>query len=122
MITTLIVDDETDIRTLIRLVLETADNGLQVVGEAGDGADALRQWRHDAPAIVVLDNRMPGLSGIEVAEQILKEKPEQRIILFSAHLDSDTQKEAQQIGIRRCLDKTQITRLPDELWALAALA
>jgi|SRR5947209_254241 len=122
MITTLIVDDENDIRALIRLVVETADHGLEVVGEAADGNEAMARWRTDSPVVVILDNRMPGLSGIEVAEQILKEKPEQRIILFSAFLDSDTVQEARQLGIRRCLDKTMIARLPDELWALAAPA
>ena len=119
MITTLIVDDENDVRSLIRLVVETADNGLAVVGEAADGDEALDRWRTDRPVVVILDNRMPGLTGIEVAERILAEKPEQRIILFSAYLDSDTVKAARRVGINRCLEKTQITRLPSELWALA---
>jgi len=119
MITTLIVDDENDIRSLIRLVVETANHGLAVVGEAADGEEALRRWRSDSPVIIVLDNRMPGLTGIDVAKQILSEAPEQRIVLFSAHLDSDTMREARRIGIQRCLDKTQIAGLPDELLSLA---
>lgn len=122
MITTLIVDDETDIRGLIRLVVETANNGLAISGEAADGEEALRMWRADPPVVVILDNRMPGLSGLEVAEQILAEKPDQSIILFSAYLDADTVTRAGKIGIRRCLDKTDVDRLPSELWALAESA
>jgi len=119
LITTLIVDDEGDIRTLVRLVVEAADNGLQVVGEAADGTEALDRWHEHHPTVVVLDNRMPGLTGLQVAERILAESAEQSIILFSAYLDDELVGEARRVGIRRVLDKTQIDRLPQELWAMA---
>jgi CheY-like chemotaxis protein len=122
MITALIVDDENDIRALIRMVVEAANHGLEITGEAADGDEALRMWRTDQPVVVVLDNRMPGLTGLEVAERILAEKPDQPIILFSAYLDDETIDRAHRIGIRRCLDKTHIDRLPEELWALAPSA
>lgn len=122
MITALIVDDESDVRALIRLVVETANEGLSVIGEAADGDEALRRWRADQPVVVILDNRMPGMPGIEVAERMLAENADQRIILFSAFLDDDTVKAARRVGVRRCLDKTQIARLPGELWALAPSA
>lgn len=122
MITALIVDDESDIRALIRMVVEAANNGLEVAGEAADGDEALRMWRSDQPVVVILDNRMPGLTGLEVAERILAEQPDQSIILFSAYLDEETVAHADRIGIRRCLDKMQIDRLPGELWALAPSA
>jgi DNA-binding NarL/FixJ family response regulator len=122
VITALIVDDESDIRALVRMVVEAANNGLEVSGEASDGDEALQRWRADRPVVVILDNRMPGMSGLEVAERILSENPEQKIILFSAFLDEDTVEAAQRVGVRRCLDKTQIARLPGELWALAPSA
>jgi YesN/AraC family two-component response regulator len=120
MITALIVDDESDIRALIRMVVEAANHGLEVSGEAANGDEALRMWRSDQPVVMILDNRMPDLTGLEVAKQILAERPEQPIILFSAYLDTETVEQATQIGIRRCLDKMQIDRLPGEMWALAA--
>ena len=59
----LIVDDEEDIRALLRSLIEVADGDLSVAGEAVDGDDALRQWRQRRPELVLLDQRMPGLSG-----------------------------------------------------------
>ena len=118
-IPTLIVDDEEDVRSLVRMVVEAANEGLMVSGEAADGQEALEHWRAVRPAAVVLDQRMPGMSGLEVAEHILAEDPTQAIILFSAFLDQATREEARRLGVRVCLDKTQVSRLPEELWALA---
>ena len=119
LITTLIVDDESDVRALVRMVVEIANNGLTVSGEAANGPDALRQWRSEQPVIIILDHRMPGMSGLEVAEQILSEDPDQKIILFSAFLDEETTAEAKRLGVVSCLEKTEIARLPGALWALA---
>jgi YesN/AraC family two-component response regulator len=119
MISTLIVDDEEDVRSLVRLVVEAANEGLVVSGEAADGDEALERWREDRPVAVILDQRMPGMSGLEVAEHMLAENPNQHIILFSAFLDRSTRDAARRLGVRLCLDKTQVARLPEELWALA---
>ena len=116
----LIVDDEEDIRFLIRLTIELANEGLTVSGEAASGEAALESWHADRPEVIVLDNRMPGMSGLEVAEQILREDPRQSIILYSAYLDEETVAEASRIGIRKCLAKGDYTRLPDELWRQTA--
>jgi len=116
---TLIVDDEDDMRFLVRTVIEAANHGLVVMDEAADGNDALAKWRANRPEIVVLDQRMPGLTGIEVAERILAEHPDQPIILFSAYLDPETTAEAKRVGIDLCLAKSDYTRLPEALWQLA---
>jgi CheY-like chemotaxis protein len=117
MIPTLIVDDEEDVRSLVRMVVEAANEGLVVSGEAANGDEALERWRENRPAAVVLDQRMPGMSGLEVAERMLAENPDQYIVLFSAFLDRSTREAARQLGVRVCLDKTQVARLPEELWA-----
>jgi two-component system chemotaxis response regulator CheY len=116
---TLIVDDEEDMRFLVRAVIEAANHGLVVSGEAADGAQTIERWRADRPDIIVLDQRMPGMTGLEVAERILGEHPDQRIILFSAYLDEDTTMEAKRLGIDMCLAKSEYTRLPEALWQLA---
>ncbi len=69
MTTVLLVDDQELIRTGFRLILERA--GLEVVGEAADGAEAVRLTRILRPEIVVMDIRMPVLDGIEATRQIL---------------------------------------------------
>src|SRR4051812_5516780 len=90
-ITVLVVDDEEDLRMLARLVLERA--GFEVVEEALDGPAALEAVARLAPppipAVMLLDNQMPGLTGLEVAEQVLAFVSGQHIILFSAFLDAD---------------------------------
>jgi YesN/AraC family two-component response regulator len=115
----LIVDDEEDMRALLRSTIEIANEGLHVAGEAVDGEDAVIQWREKRPEIVVLDQRMPGATGLEVAERILAEHPDQAIILFSAYLDPDIVARAAQLGVRACMSKREISRVPEALWKYA---
>ncbi|MCU1451748.1 MAG: two-component response regulator [Acidimicrobiales bacterium] len=115
----LIVDDEEDMRALLRSTIEIANEGLRVAGEAVDGEDAVIQWREKRPQIIVLDQRMPGATGLEVAERILAEHPEQTIILFSAYLDPDILDRAAELGIRACMSKREISRVPEALWKYA---
>jgi YesN/AraC family two-component response regulator len=115
----LIVDDEEDMRLLVRAVIETANHGLFVSGEAANGDQALEQWRVHRPEVVVLDQRMPGMTGLQVAECILTENPEQSIILFSAYLDPETVAAADRLGIDMCLAKSDYVRIPEALWSLA---
>jgi YesN/AraC family two-component response regulator len=115
----LIVDDEEDMRALLRSTIEIANEGLRVAGEAVDGEDAVTQWREKRPEIIVLDQRMPGATGLEVAERILGEHPEQTIILFSAYLDPEILDTAARLGIRACMSKREISRVPEALWKYA---
>src|SRR5579864_2351812 len=84
---TLIVDDEEDIRMLVRLTIERADEPLEIIGEATTGEQAVEFCRETRPDVILLDYRLPGISGLDVAELILAEQPDQRIVLFSAYLD-----------------------------------
>ena len=115
----LIVDDEEDIRRLVRAVIEIANEGLSVSGEAADGQQALVRWREERPEVVVLDQRMPGMTGLEVAELIFAEQPGQPIVLFSSYLDDATRAAADRLGIGMCLAKSEYDRLPEILWQLA---
>ena len=115
----LIVDDEDDMRALLRSTIEIANEGLRVAGEAVDGEDAVAQWRETRPQIIVLDQRMPGATGLEVAQRILSEHPEQTIILFSAYLDQEIMDTAADLGIKACMSKREISRVPEALWKYA---
>ena len=119
MLRALIVDDDSDMRFLVRMTIEVANHGLAVAGEAASGADAIASVEQDRPEVIVLDYRMPGMSGIETARKILHDHPDQPIILFSAYLDEQTIAEAHALGVRACIDKTDVDRLPETLWQLA---
>ena len=124
MTTILVVDDELDMRLLVRTVIEIANDGLEVVAEAVDGAEAMTVWRGldgpPQPDVVILDNRMPHASGVEVARQILQERPDQLLVLYSAYLDDAVRAEAASAGIAECLTKADVQRLPDVIRELAA--
>jgi len=120
--TVLIVDDEEVIRELARHVLERA--GLTVLDEAENGVVALERYRrHDPPTkplVVLMDNRMPGPSGLEVAAEILEAFPSQIVVLFSAHLDPNIRAEAAGLGVSACVSKQDVTKLPGILDGLIA--
>ena len=118
----LIVDDELDMRLLVRIVIENAHEDIEIVGEASDGADALRTWRTcpEPPDVVVLDYRMPGLSGLDVAAQLLAERPDQIIVLYSAYLDDRTRADALLLGVASCVAKGDVAQLPDIILTLTA--
>lgn len=63
MIDVLVVDDQADMRLLIRMTLEAAGARLRVCGAAASGAEALTMVGRECPAVVVLDQMMPGGSG-----------------------------------------------------------
>jgi len=112
----LVVDDEADMRLLVEAVIERANEGLSVVGLATTGAEAIAQWRDISPDVILLDQQMPDMTGLETAELILAERPDQRIILFSAFLDAEIHTRASELGILACLPKTELSRIPEALW------
>lgn len=116
MASVLLVDDDIDVRLLIRIVLEKANAGLTIVGEAADGAEALQMWRElngpPDPDIIVLDNHMPGMTGLEVAAQILEERPTQVIVLCTSFFDRETRTRVAELGISHCLPKGDVETLP----------
>ncbi len=122
--TILIVDDEIDMRVLIRTAIDISSDGLEVVAEAADGHEALHVWRGlngpPLPDVVILDNRMPRQTGIEAARQILVERPGQIIVLYSSYLDDELRAEASAAGITACIAKDELDQLPDLIRRLAA--
>jgi DNA-binding NarL/FixJ family response regulator len=84
----LIVDDHDLFRTGLRNLLE--EQGIDVVGEAGAGNEAIRSVRELAPDVVVMDLNMPGMSGVEATRQITGIAPLTRVLVLTiSDQDSD---------------------------------
>src|SRR5436305_11671983 len=79
----LLVDDLPDIRLVMRLLLE-ADGRAEVVGEASDGAEAVRLAGELRPDAVVLDLRMPGMDGVSALPRIRDAAPASVVVALSA--------------------------------------
>ncbi len=82
----LIADDHTLVRAGLRKILE-AQPGWEVVGEAGDGREAVHQAVQLRPDVVVLDLAMPRLNGVEAVQQIERKAPGVRVLVLSMYAD-----------------------------------
>lgn len=79
-----IVDDHTIVRQGLRKLLDSED-GIEVIGEASDGREAVARAGELMPHVMVLDLSMPGLNGLEAVRQILKRSPKTRVLILSMH-------------------------------------
>jgi DNA-binding NarL/FixJ family response regulator len=82
MIRLLIVDDQELVRTGFRLFLETQDD-LEVVGEAGDGNEAIERARALRPDVVLMDIRMPRMDGVEATARLTEIEPPPRVLVLT---------------------------------------
>ena len=102
--TVLLADDHPGILDAVSKYLERRD-GLKVVGRAKDGPEALKLIEQERPAVALLDNQMPGVSGIEVTRLATRCAPETAVILFSGYGDRAQVVEALDAGARGFLMK-----------------
>jgi DNA-binding NarL/FixJ family response regulator len=86
MIRVLLADDQPLVRTGFRMILDTEPD-IEVIGEASDGADAVRQYRKLKPDVVVMDIRMPVQDGIAATAEITAHSPARVLVLTTFHLD-----------------------------------
>jgi DNA-binding NarL/FixJ family response regulator len=78
-----LVEDHTIVREGLRPLLE--GQGIEVIGEAGDGLEAVKIAKELGPQIVIMDVALPRLGGIEATRRILKGKPETKVIMLTIH-------------------------------------
>jgi DNA-binding NarL/FixJ family response regulator len=97
MIRILIADDHPLVRQGLRAVFATTDD-IEVVGEAGDGEEAVRGAVRLAPDVVLMDLQMPGLHGTEATRQIVAQRPTARVLVLTMFEDDDTVFTAMQAG------------------------
>jgi len=92
-ISVLLVDDHALVRRGFRRILED-EADITVVGEAGDGAEAVRLTKQLKPTVVVMDCALPGTSGLAATRKILETHPEQAILMLSMHSEETLVRQA----------------------------
>ena len=97
MIRLVLTEDHTVVREGFRAILE-AEADFSIVGETGDGLEAVQLARAQAPDVLIVDLMMPGLSGLEVIRQVRRHAPETGIVVLSMHDDEAYVLEALQSG------------------------
>ena len=116
----LLADDHTVVRQGLRKVLEERDDW-EVVAEAGDGREAVRQAEALKPDVAILDVAMPLLNGIEATRQIVRRAPSVRVLILSMHSDQVYVTQAIQAGARGyLLEESADAELLEAISALAA--
>jgi DNA-binding NarL/FixJ family response regulator len=108
MIRIVIVDDHDLVRAGVRAILEQ-DPQFQVVGETGDGQDAIRMVTKLEPDVVLMDVNLPGgIGGLEATETIVKDRPAVKVIILTQYENREYIRRALRIGARGYLLKRSV--------------
>lgn len=114
LIRALVVDDDPDMRMLVAMSIDLSVRPVEVIA-VSDGTDAIAKWRAEQPDVIVMDIRMPTVSGLDLAGEILAESPSQAIVLFSAYVEDGVLDLAESIGVCEVLEKHRLRDLPTVL-------
>jgi DNA-binding NarL/FixJ family response regulator len=101
----MIVDDHAMVRAGMKILLEQFE-GIQVIGEAANGFQALELVEPLNPNVILMDLHMPVMDGIEATKQILATQPKQNIIVLTDMLDEERLFQVIQAGAQGCAEKT----------------
>jgi len=102
----LIADDHEVVRIGIRDLLEQQQN-IVVCAEAADGMQAIAMWHDSKPDIVILDDELPMINGMVVAQRILKYQPKQKILVFGSIESKQVVQQFLKAGVRSLISKTE---------------
>jgi len=98
-ISVLLVDDHALVRRGFRRILED-ESDITVVGEAGDGAEAVTLATDLHPTVIVMDCAMPGMNGLDATRQIIGNDPEALVLMLSMHPEETLVRQALDAGAR----------------------
>lgn len=106
----LIADDEPDVRLLLRLQLQGVP-GIDVVGEAGDGMEAIERCRELGPDAVVMDLLMPKMMGIQAIEALRQELPGVGVVAYTATAGDFVRNEMERLDVALLLKSGNVQQL-----------
>jgi len=98
-ISVLLVDDHSLVRRGFRRILEDEPD-IEVTGEAGDGAEAVRLAKELQPNVVVMDCAMPNMNGLQATRKILEQQPQTLVLMLSMHPEETLVRQALDAGAR----------------------
>ena len=104
----LVVEDHHVVRQGLVALLNVVE-GIEVIGEAADGVEAITQFRKNQPHVTLIDLRMPRLSGVEVIQRIRMETPQARFIVLTTYDGDEDIYRALQAGAKAYLLKGMTT-------------
>lgn len=106
-ITVLLVDDHSLVRRGFRRILED-ESDIEVVGEASDGAEAVRVAKELQPQVIVMDCALPSMNGLEATRKILAANPATAVLMLSMHSEETWVHQALESGARGYLLKSAV--------------
>lgn len=113
-----VVDDQDDVRHLLRLRLERTGH-FDVVGEGADGHEAIALCTDLQPDVAVVDAAMPVMNGLEAVPAIIEASPTTAVIIFTAESGLGTRNEAERVGAHAVIGKLDpFERLVDTIFRL----
>jgi len=104
MIRLMLVDDHVLVRAGFRMILQQQAD-MEILGEAGSGEEAIPLVRKLKPDVVLMDVHLPGLSGLEATERILKAQPEVRVVIVTMQEEDPFPRRLLQVGASGYLGK-----------------
>jgi DNA-binding NarL/FixJ family response regulator len=120
MIRVLLADDHALVRRGFRRMLDDEPD-ITVVGEAGDGRDAVDLALQTRPHVVVMDYTMPGMDGVQATQALRRQAPECAVLMLSMHSDDNYIRNAAEAGAKGYLLKNAVdVELPDAIRDIAA--
>lgn len=106
----LIVDDHEIVREGIRTLITRSRPNWEICGEAANGSQAIAAVESLKPDVIILDITMPGLSGIEATQKLVKSEAKTRILMFTMHESTRLENDVREAGAHGLVLKSQASR------------